>query len=401
MARCGCGGTTCSCFVTGDGVTTTVTGAGTAGSPFVVSASQTPITVTDTSTIDLTLLGNDISGIVKVDPAAGNLIVVTANGLRLDCAAIATCITAQGITTVLDTTSIDSTITGAGTVANPYVISSALILAPTSLGSITATGLEITCAQVRTCFSNGPGIAPIVGGVIEASLSTDAGNTVVFGTDDGLYVPASNTTVVTGCGLVGDGSLANPLTVGTGGPVWPFACDETAGANVYCNIATGFLHVDPEKFHGHDTIVTSAGTGQLNAFGAPVGGAVTNVGSSNSVTIINPSSCRDLTVVLRVGVQHADFHSFTTGISRVELFANYSVSGSIVVPTSALGHQLWEANGIAEYDTQGATSVRTHTIPPSGSATFTLQASMTLDSYNGNTTLSNYQTQLDADWWNA
>lgn len=56
MAKCGCGGATCSCLIT-PGSNVTITGAGSSTNPYVISSTGTVLTVTDTATIDLTLTG--------------------------------------------------------------------------------------------------------------------------------------------------------------------------------------------------------------------------------------------------------------------------------------------------------------------------------------------------------
>jgi hypothetical protein len=58
MARCGCSGTTCSCLVTGDGTYTTVTGSGSVLDPYIVHGAAGALGVVDTTYIDLTLTGS-------------------------------------------------------------------------------------------------------------------------------------------------------------------------------------------------------------------------------------------------------------------------------------------------------------------------------------------------------
>lgn len=173
-----------------------VTGSGSAASPYVVSSAGNATQVADTPTIDMTLTGTGlsgdpyiISGAVKLDPNAGNLLAATASGLFLDCAAVAACVSA-GVTEVMDTNSIDLTLTGAGTLGDPYVISAVLNLDPAGLGTIGGAGLLISCDDVRSCLSGGSGISFDAGtGIISAAISADSGNTIGFGGDGGLYAP--------------------------------------------------------------------------------------------------------------------------------------------------------------------------------------------------------------------
>ncbi|AIV35630.1 hypothetical protein [Streptomyces sp. CCM_MD2014] len=226
-----------------DTVDTTVTGAGVPGDPFVVSAD------------------------VKLDPTppqgGTNLIGSGAEGLFLECADVRGCFTAgdgiaydpdtgeiaarvsedAGNQTVIgtdggiytpasggsstslaagDSDTVDTTVAGSGTEADPFVVSSTVILDPTPpqggtnlIGSGTE-GLFLECADVRGCFTAGDGIAyDETTGEIAARPSTDAGNGVSFGTDGGLYAPAASTalqagdtntvdTTITGTGEAGD-----------------------------------------------------------------------------------------------------------------------------------------------------------------------------------------------------
>ena len=61
MARCGCSGTTCSCKIIGGGGVT-VSGAGSVDNPYVISTGGLSLVVSDTSTLDLTLVGSGTVG---------------------------------------------------------------------------------------------------------------------------------------------------------------------------------------------------------------------------------------------------------------------------------------------------------------------------------------------------
>lgn len=62
MARCNCSGTTCSCKIVG-GYKTTVTGTGTSADPYVIARDTSNDTIApqvsfvDTTTVDFTILG--------------------------------------------------------------------------------------------------------------------------------------------------------------------------------------------------------------------------------------------------------------------------------------------------------------------------------------------------------
>lgn len=103
MARCGCAGATCNCVLQ-NGAGTTVSGAGTAASPYRVA--------------------------VNLDPAAGNLLTATDDGLLVDCDAVAACVAGQtpgGLTDFNDSPGVNFTKTGTGTVVDPFQVTADLI----------------------------------------------------------------------------------------------------------------------------------------------------------------------------------------------------------------------------------------------------------------------------------
>ncbi|MGW1989577.1 hypothetical protein [Embleya sp. NPDC001921] len=295
-------------------IDTTVAGAGTVGSPYIVSSSV----------------------ILDPTPPAGgtNLIGTGPEGLYVQCAGVRTCFSAgpgasynpatgvigarlstdAGNTTVFgtdgglysppgggsptvlqagDTTTIDTTIAGAGTVGSPYVVSSSVILDPTppaggaNLIGTGPEGLFLECANVRTCFSagNGASFTP-ASGLIAARISTDAGNTVTFGTDGGLKVlPAP---LVTGCGLDGAGTVADPLIAVTEGGelAWPWPCDVAAESTLHCDPATGKLWTPPDHYSAEDHIY-------VEHF---VGGVLDPIGPTGGWTIIDPGAIQQFNI---------------------------------------------------------------------------------------------------------
>ncbi|MFD3612386.1 hypothetical protein ACFWXA_30830 [Streptomyces atroolivaceus] len=249
MASC-CGTSRCTCRVTaGPGIT--VDGNGSAADPYIVSGGggTTALAVTDSASVDLGLSGTGAAGdpytvtadaILDPAPPGGgsNLLQEGPDGLYVECADVRTCFTAgdgavydqttgeigakistdAGNTTIIggdggiytptpagseptvfqveDSETVDTTLIGTGTAADPFIVSSSVILDPappgggSNLVEAGPDGLYVECADVRTCFSAGDGAAydPATG-VISARLSTDAGNTVSFGGDGGIYAP--------------------------------------------------------------------------------------------------------------------------------------------------------------------------------------------------------------------
>jgi len=253
-----------------------------------------------------------------------------------------------------DTPTVDTTVTGSGTTADPVIVSSVVRLDATppaggaNLIQSGPDGLFIECDQVRDCFAAGEGIAydPATG-EIAARPSTDAGNTLGIGSDGGLFAPGGSggtptiiqagdtptvdTTVTgagtaadpvivsstvrldttppggganliqagpdglyaeleTGCGLTGDGSSGAPLGV-LPSAQWPdlYTCPiDTAAGNVFCDPATGELRTDPPFW----TAFEGDQANTLLATPIPVPTTPSEVIDTISITITNPDTCR-------------------------------------------------------------------------------------------------------------
>jgi hypothetical protein len=87
------------------------------------SSAAGAIGVSDTPSVDLSLVASILTAAVKLDPAGGNLLQQVANGLRVDCAAVAACVGGASAVHVADSPGIDFTESGAGTVVDPRIIS--------------------------------------------------------------------------------------------------------------------------------------------------------------------------------------------------------------------------------------------------------------------------------------
>lgn len=437
MARCGCAGTTCNCVVTA-GENVTVTGTGSAGNPFVVSANASTVDTVDSPSIDFTTTPGDptlITGIVRIDPVAGNLISLEAGGLRVDCDAIAACALNPAVD---DTDTVNMTLAG-------NTITSDVLIDGTTPGNLIEVipggapgGLRVDCDSVRTCFQNGPGIDgdDLALGIISVCLSTDPGNTLAFGADGCLFVaggadanfptvadtntvnmeitpggeitsdvivdpvvgnllaagPAGLSAVIdTDCGLLGDGTVANPLRANVE-PAFPFACGVANGGDIYCDPATGQLKSDPPHFALDAQGVTVGGqAGTPVTALSPAGAPPTVIGIPLVVNIVNPSPCRSMTGYIEYGILHlfaGNPPGGGAGTNDFEVNARMSIAGAAVGnqgPTLG-GHQHWRASGqvgadrftfdtVKAFSGNGAGSAFVPvTIAPGGVMTITLDA---------------------------
>lgn len=202
--------------VQGDGTTTTVTGTGAAGDPYVVTAlaSGDQTTVSDTSSLDLTLAGTNISGVVVLSPNAGNQVTNPGNGLYVPPAVDAT--------TVSDTATVDLTKTGnditAAVIISPDPGNSAVALPNGIFVPTPAAGTPVTVTDTATVDLT------LTGQDISADvkISTDANNCLEPGSDGALFVQCPDGTetavVVTDTGSVdasitGNGAAATPYSI--------------------------------------------------------------------------------------------------------------------------------------------------------------------------------------------
>ncbi len=215
-ARCGCSGGTCSCLVQA-GANITVVGNGSVGLPYIISAASTGLSVSDSSTFHFSLIGSNLTGSVKLDGTAGNLISVAAGGLRVDCAAIAACGSATHLM-VTDSSSIDFTLTGDGSVGTPYNVTGAVIVGPglsTSGGGIIPNVGGSSFSGTWPCPDTDGAPVYVAGSgaliVDPPQMTQTAGTDVTGGTSPGAtVVPAGDTAIDTATI-----SITNPSTCRT------------------------------------------------------------------------------------------------------------------------------------------------------------------------------------------
>ncbi|GGZ23181.1 hypothetical protein GCM10010387_15360 [Streptomyces inusitatus] len=215
------------------------------------------------------------------------------------------------------------TVSGSGTPANPFVISATALDCAVVRPCISAgqgatynsgTGVVAArpstdagntiqfggdgglyaathCPTVRQCLSEGDGIDynPATG-VISARPSTDAGNNLAIGGDGGLFVPTGAATVTTGCGLTGNGAVATPVRAQVGTWAYPCDLDDHAG-QTYCDSA-GVLRGEPR---GQATFDQSVIEQSYPSLAVPAGTDV--LIETRPFDITNPDPCRDAFVV--------------------------------------------------------------------------------------------------------
>ncbi|MFB7496101.1 hypothetical protein ACFC09_15640 [Streptomyces sp. NPDC056161] len=101
--------------------------------------------------------------------------------------------------------------------------------------------------------------------------------------DGGLYVPTAGGSVLTGCGLTGDGSASAPVEVATGS--WPYSCDvETYGSVITCD-SSGVLRGEPR---GTAQFTTYS---EQREFNDPVVPGDFQTVDNYAVTVTNPNPC--------------------------------------------------------------------------------------------------------------
>jgi hypothetical protein len=178
-----------------------------------VLACAPPVTVLDTYSVDLTLVGQQLSADVRISPDSGNAVEVRPNGLFVDvCAALddgnAPVPATPGVTPlvgsdcnrytvplqtpllVVDSSSVNLSI-------NPTVqqtLQADVILAPNQLIQNLAQGLSLTCEQVQDCvftITNNFWTYNDAANSVQFNPSSDTGNQITTGSDGRPFVAAS------------------------------------------------------------------------------------------------------------------------------------------------------------------------------------------------------------------
>src|SRR5690625_437809 len=147
-------------------------------------------------------------------------------------------------------------------------------------GCCGGSGGEWECSQLGGCSITD------LGDVDTQTDPPSEGDTLVWDGDQWVAGPPAQTTVSTGCGLSGEGTEDEPLTVAVSGES-DFGCPSTEGEPIYCD-SEGQLRAGPERFQAAFQETITLDDGELTDF-APVG-EMTDL-DSLSGTFTNPSDC--------------------------------------------------------------------------------------------------------------
>ncbi|MFK0063342.1 hypothetical protein ACIQTN_29455 [Streptomyces werraensis] len=328
MANC-CGAARCTCrVVAGPGIT--VEGNGSAAAPYTISGTgggdTTALQAADTPTVDTTVTGSgtpgdpyEVSAAVILDPAppggGTNLVNAGPDGLYLECAQVRGCLEAgDGITYDQATGTISAepaeplvtedspciALSGDGSAGAPLTAAPVIDPAPGNALTCGPDGLLVTpgavdCADVRSCLSAGDGIAyDSTTGEISARPSTDAGNVLGFGSDGGLLVPpaASTPTAL----QAADTPTVDTTVTGSGTPGDPYEVSAAVildpappgGGTNLINAGPDGLYLECEQVRGcleaGDGITYDQATGTIAAEGTVVeaGTGVTVTGTGTA-----------------------------------------------------------------------------------------------------------------------
>lgn len=162
--------------------------------------------VADTPTLDLSLLAGVISGNVKLDAGAGNILQSVAGGLRLDCADIQACVSVGNVG-VSDSAGIDFTTSGSGDPGDPRIISGDLKPVWYQTAPVIFTRNLAGAADVYEQVTELPALTlPVAGLYIVAmdvcGVATITGTTAALGASvsaqlrrDGVLVPNTETRI--------------------------------------------------------------------------------------------------------------------------------------------------------------------------------------------------------------
>lgn len=345
MARCGCSGAACNCVLVA-GTDVTISGAGTAASPYIISSSAPTLTFTNTNTVDLVRVGDDVTATVNLDPAAGNLITANVDGLRLDCDDVTGCLAT--VLNVVDTPSLDLSLTGTGTAADPWFLSG---IANAGVPTTVANTNSVNLTQVAGLITADVNISGAAGNILQSPVAAG-----------GLLAD-----IIVDCTLQGEGTAASPL-----------------GSK-------------PTFIDVYQSLVVQAASVPLSTLaGGFVNVAEHAVGPSLAFNVTN-TSCRFMRVRVEVGISHMAVRKNGSGRTQFLLGARINSTGGIAIAaTFGQNHQSYlndssDATTDIVWDTTSSNYLSTlFVMAPLSVAAMTLQGTMELTSTTPGSTISNF-----------
>ncbi len=278
------------------------------------------ITALDTFTIDTTatLVGSNynVSSQLRIDPASTLPYSIGPSGLKLDC-----CATGNTLLTVTDSSTLDLTLTP---ISGGYNLTGAVILSPNANNGLQLLGNGLyypnAGATIGVQDTNSIDYTLLPGNVVTGSLkyqdsntinldvpnssgltahvklSTDGGNILVNGTDGALYVPAS--------GVAYSTDSCNIAQAGTDGDIYVPFVDQLSFIEIY-NDGTNLLL----RFSGISNVAADYEVEFRGTTGSPlnwVNGDINFVSQTSGVltyTIIGTAAARAACEVIGVRVR--------------------------------------------------------------------------------------------------
>lgn len=168
------------------------------------------------------------------------------------------------------------TVTGNGSTVDPYTIGL----------SGSGGGLE-DCADLAECMDVSMELG--ASGRWGVKISADPGNAAAFGSDGGLFASAGGggpVTVATGAGLVGNGSISDPVRAAVS--AWPYPCSVDDEAGLVFVDSAGLLR---SEARGYLEMFTTSQNQDYADLPVPTSNGHTEL-ETRSLTVTNPDPCR-------------------------------------------------------------------------------------------------------------
>lgn len=345
-----------------------------------VRANETPLAVTDTSTLDFATsgpTGHTLTGSVKVSATPDNVLVTLADGLYVPTPAAIV----ETPITPIDTNSVDLTVSGI--TGHILQADSKISAGAGNQVSIAADGLFVPAVvQTPVTPTDTAAIDLTVSGAnnhtvqADLKLSSTAGNTATI-VADGLYVPATSGETLTvldtdSIDLTASGTLNHTLQAAlrldpaTSNPLMVSPAGLLAPANHIGTLVSG---------------TATTATGPITAIG-------TTTVQTLTATLTNPSAHRSMQymMVLMTGFQQFSVIDAVAGLQDRRFRYNITAPAALTVDAFR-----WRSNELNEsIGVPPAAYIRTGTLTPTGSVTWTIQIQVEVISFTVGATSNNY-----------